>query len=151
MPNPWPTSLPSDAQWRYDAFFKHYWLRLGHKDIASVTPVAVGPGWIVGVNRHWAITRKGVGGKAPSAECGKKMVERWLWANLDRIQREVDALPKPRTACGHPVGSAAAEASKNAPRKSYVAPVHGRPPTPEELVELERKDRQRRRGKRRRG
>lgn len=148
MPQPWPSTLPPDAHWRYDSFFKHHWLRMGHCDIALVTPVAVGSGWIVGVNRHWDIRRKSVGGGAPSAEFGKKMVQRWLWANLDRVRREVDAKPKPKTACGHPIGSAAAEASKNAPRRPYVAPNYGPPPTAEERVELQRKEYKRRRGKR---
>lgn len=144
MPHPWPSTLPPDAHWRYDEFFKHHWLRMQHCDIALVTPVAVGSGWIVGVNRHWDIKRRSVGGSAPSAEFGKKMVERWLWANLPRLRAEVDAKPRPRTlGCG-PV-------DPTGPRRPYVPPTYPPPPTPEERVELERKEHRRRRGKGRRG
>ena len=37
-----------------------------------------------------------------------------------RVQREVDAFPKPKTAFRHPIGSPAAKAAKVAPRKAYV-------------------------------
>lgn len=152
MPIPWPSSLPSDVTWRYDAFFKHHWLRMDHCDIAQVTPVAVGTGWLVYVNRHWGIRRKSVGGKAPTAEFGKKMVDRWLWANLARLRREVAAIPRPRTATGEPVGPDVPQAPPvpAVARPAAPRPDYGPPPTPEEMIELQRKENRRRRGKKRR-
>jgi hypothetical protein len=88
-------SFPPGLEWRHDTFFGHHWLFMDHVVVGQVTPVESLGRWVIYVHRQWPITRSNPSAPAPTLTFGKRMVERWLAANYERVRAEVELHPKP--------------------------------------------------------